>query len=333
MLLAFVGVNLALGILTGILAWRWVDASMRRQAEASANAIGKVLEKAPFPLDQPWVHEWVRELSGHEFTQRDSPSPASGGTVQVSAGNRGWIEIDYRSAAYRAEERQALLLTLALVAAGSIAFALASWLVARHLARPLEALAAAARTIAQGDLSTAVPSAGSGEILSLARELEHMRVRISELGEHSRQSERLRTLGTFTATIAHEIRNPLSAVRLSVQMLGKRMPNDPAIALVLDEIERLDLIVDELLGFSKGMQATLAPCNLRIAAEAAMRLLARQAEHAQVAITVAGASWSARRRGAHPPAAGQPAAQLHPGPAWRRRGADPRAGGRVGDRG
>jgi signal transduction histidine kinase len=292
MLLAFVGINLALGILTGILAWWWVDAAMRRQAQASANAIGAVLAQSPFPLDQPWVHQWVRALSGHEYTVRSARGEPRGGEVQVSAGDRGWIVIDYRAEAYRAEERRALLGTLALVAAGCLAFALASWRVAKHLAGPVEALARAARTIGRGDLSTAVAPAGSGEVLDLARELEHMRVRLHELGEHSRQSERLRTLGTFTATIAHEIRNPLSAIRLSAQMLGRRLPHDPAIALVLDETERLDLIVDELLGFSKGMQAILAPCDLRGAAQAAARLLARQAEHAQVAVAVAGDGWA-----------------------------------------
>ena len=40
-----------------------------------------------------------------------------------------------------------------------------------------------------------------------------MRHRLLELNQRQRDAERLATLGTFTATIAHEVRNPLSAIR------------------------------------------------------------------------------------------------------------------------
>jgi len=122
----------------------------------------------------------------------------------------------------------------------------------------------------------------------LAHELEQMRRRLNELDRQHRQDERLATLGTFTATIAHEVRNPLSAVRLTVQMLAKRMGDDAGVQMIMEELERLDLIVDELLAFSKGMYVSLQACRLRAVADDVVRLLRRQAEHAGVLIDISG---------------------------------------------
>lgn len=132
-----------------------------------------------------------------------------------------------------------------------------------------------------------VEPVGAGELRSLALELEQMRRRLNELDRQHRQDERLATLGTFTATIAHEVRNPLSAVRLTVQMLARKIPEDPGVRMIMEELERLDLIVDELLAFSKGMHVTRQACDVRQVAEDVVRLLRRQAEHAgsQVHIT------------------------------------------------
>ncbi len=288
-LLAFVGVQLLLGLATCCLAWRWVDRSMAREAEASAQTIGRVLAEAPSPLTQPWIHDWVRELTGHEFTVLASAGPMRPGTVLVATRDSGAIEIDYRTEAYRRQERQVLAGTLALVLAGTGVFALVSLLVARRLAVPLERLALAARTIGAGDLERVVEPTGSGEVLSLAVELEQMRRRLILLERQRLQAERLHTLGTFTATIAHEVRNPLSAIRLSVQLLARRLPGETSLAVVQEEIERLDLIVDQLLGFSKGMQVSLCrACDLRQTAESVARLLARQADHAGVQLRIEG---------------------------------------------
>ncbi len=286
-LTSFVTVYILLSVTTGWLVWRWLDASMRAQAEASATSIGRVIARGGFALNDK-VMARMRELTEHDFRVLSSPEPVRSGTVQVDEGGT-IVEVDYRTNAYRQTSRQVLLGTLAVVTAGSLVFGLVALWLAAHFARPLEQLAGAARTIATGDLEPAVPGVGSGEVLELARELEHMRERLRDLDRQHRQAERLRTLGTFTATIAHEVRNPLSAVRLTVQMLFRRMPQEQSLSLITEELERLDLIVDELLGFSKGMSVRPEACDLRVIADQVVRLLARQAEHAGVSISVSGA--------------------------------------------
>lgn len=286
-LLAFLATHVALSLATGWVAWRWLDGSMRAQAADSATSIGRVLEQGGFALTDE-VLARMRTLTQYHFTVLPERRAGRPGTVQVEAAGRV-VEIDYRTADYQRTERQVVVGTLGLIAAGTLAFGLVALVLSRQLARPLERLAVAARAIGAGDLQAAVPAVGGGEIRSLARELEQMRLRLDELDRRNRQAERLRTLGTFTATIAHEVRNPLSAVRIAVQMLARRMPEEASLALVVDELERLDLIVDELLGFSRGMATKPERCDLRTVVESVVRLLARQAEHASVTVAVAGA--------------------------------------------
>jgi signal transduction histidine kinase len=288
LVLGFVGVHLILSVALGWTAWRWLDGSMRAQAEYSARSVGQVLAQGHFPLT-PEVIAKMRTLTGYQFRVLDARTEPLPGTVQVAEAGKV-IEIDYRTATYLRWSHAVLLGTLALILAGAAVFgAVAAWL-AGQFAQPLERLAGAARIIGSGDLDAAVPEAGSGEIRQLARELEHMRQRLRDLDRQHRQAERLASIGTFTATIAHEVRNPLSAVRLTVQLLARKLGDDPSLALIMDELERLDLIVDELLGFSKGMTATCESCDLRPVAEGVIRLLRRQADHAGVTVMVEGAA-------------------------------------------
>jgi signal transduction histidine kinase len=288
LLIGFVAVHLVLTVVMGMIAWRWLDHAMKMQAEDSARSVGRVLAQGGFPLTDEVV-EKMRALTGYQFRVLPALSEPRAGTVQVAEAGKV-VEVDFRSDAYLAASRAVFIGTLIMIVAGSIAFWLVAWWLAGQFARPVERLAGAARIIGAGDFERAVEQVGSGEFLQLAHELELMRKRLSELDRQHRQDERLATLGTFTATIAHEVRNPLSAVRLTVQLLARRTGDDPGVRLIMEELERLDLIVDELLAFSKGMQVTPQRCDLREVAEDVARLLRRQAEHAGAEIAITGAS-------------------------------------------
>lgn len=286
LLIGFVAVHLVLTVVMGVVAWTWLDQSRRAQAEESARSVGRVLAQGGFPLTDEVVDK-MRALTGYQFRVLPSASPPRTGTVQVAEAGKV-VEVDYRSDSYLAATQAVLIGTVVMIIAGSAAFWVMAWWLAGQFARPIERLAGAARTIGAGDLERVVEPVGAGELRSLALELEQMRRRLSELDRQHRQDERLATLGTFTATIAHEVRNPLSAVRLTVQMLARKTPDDPGVRMIMEELERLDLIVDELLAFSKGMHITRQSCGLRPVAEDVVRLLRRQAEHAGSELTITG---------------------------------------------
>jgi len=283
--LALVAAHLLLTALVATLAWHWVDDALRNQAEDSARAVGRVLARGGFSTDER-VLSRMRELTGHDFRLLSHAAAPRPGAVVV-AEDGVTVEVDYRTPRFLAARRIVLLATLAVALLGTVAFAAVAWLLARHFARPIEQLSDAARILG-GDLSQIVPQVGAGEVARLAVELEAMRARLVAAVATARRGERLATLGTFAATVAHEVRNPLTAVSLTVQAMRREQPDDADLARIADELERLDLIVDEVLSFARGMQCALIDSGLRPLADDVARLLARQAEHAGVRLEVTG---------------------------------------------
>jgi len=168
--ISLIAAHLLLTTVVGWGAWRWVDASLREQAEASARAVGRVLAGGGFSADER-VLARMRQLSGHDFRLLDAAAPARAGAVQVVEAGVG-IEVDYRTPRYAAARHLLLGATLAVAALGTLAFAAVAWLIARRFARPIEALGAAAR-----GLASACASAGAafpalpGEKINLANSI------------------------------------------------------------------------------------------------------------------------------------------------------------------
>ena len=85
------------------------------------------------------------------------------------------------------------------------------------------------------------------------------------------QAQRSETVSEMSAAIAHEIRNPLAAIRSSVQEIGRRLEKGSAEAagdsktlfdIVLSESDRLDAIVSDFLAFAKMRPVHKGPCEV-----------------------------------------------------------------------
>src|SRR5436305_1796785 len=95
LLLSFLGVHLVLALTMGVVAWSWLDASMRAQAQESASSLGRVIAQGGFPLTAEVIAK-MRALTGYRFrvlAERTSPRP---GTVQVEVQGRV-VEVDYQT--------------------------------------------------------------------------------------------------------------------------------------------------------------------------------------------------------------------------------------------
>ena len=77
---------------------------------------------------------------------------------------------------------------------------------------------------------------------------------IRRLRDHLNQADQLVTLGTVTAGVAHELRNPLGSLRGLVELLGRDFPDGDRrqryVSTMLESIDRLNRLVEELLLFS-----------------------------------------------------------------------------------
>lgn len=118
--------------------------------------------------------------------------------------------------------------------------------VAQQIARPIRRLDRAARNVATGDLDSTVAVEGSTEQRSLARAFNEMTRRIKRL---------LRVQQDFVADASHQLRTPLTGLRLRLESLGERLggegPEAGELEAAMREIDRLSLIVDELLVLSR----------------------------------------------------------------------------------
>jgi signal transduction histidine kinase len=151
---------------------------------------------------------------------------------------------------------------------------LAALFLSTSFTRPLKDLNQAARRVAAGDLSTQVARVGADEIGELTRTFNEMVERLREnrqLAERLHFAERSTALGRLASAVAHEIRNPLNFINLSIDHVrGKLGPEEPRrredfdriLTNVKDEISRLNRLVVDFLSFGKPMRLDTRPCSL-----------------------------------------------------------------------
>jgi signal transduction histidine kinase len=168
--------------------------------------------------------------------------------------------------------------TLALLLAVIAAFTLAT-LFAHRLTSSLGGLSGAARAVASGDLEARAPEAGSPEVRATARAFNAMSQTLRDTLDRLSQREALAAVGEFAASLAHEVRNPLTSIRMDLERCQRRLESDPdgARALTeraLGEIDRLNASVTDFLRVARSGHVTLRPIDLRAPLEAAVRAAA-----------------------------------------------------------
>jgi two-component system nitrogen regulation sensor histidine kinase GlnL len=90
--------------------------------------------------------------------------------------------------------------------------------------------------------------------------------RIRQLEDEVRRGETLAAAGRMAVGVAHEIRNPLGAIRGAVQLLARELADDAALReytdVLLKEVDRVNRIIELLLDLGRPVQLHRAPLNL-----------------------------------------------------------------------
>ena len=110
--------------------------------------------------------------------------------------------------------------------------------------------------------------------------------------EEKRRLDRLASLGEMSANVAHEVRNPLASIKTSMQMLKANLADDEnnseeaqeSVTIVLEEVERLDAIVRDLLLFARPRQLYAVPCNLSELSDHVLHVMNEQCIAAEVTV-------------------------------------------------
>jgi PAS domain S-box-containing protein len=111
-------------------------------------------------------------------------------------------------------------------------------------------------------LITTSPVIGTNRYIVVQRDITEFK----NLEKKLYESEKLAALGQLSAGIAHEVRNPLSSIKMSLQILGKRM--NPAgndlkrFKIAEKEVEHLETLVNNVLVFAKPLEPKMIPIDL-----------------------------------------------------------------------
>jgi signal transduction histidine kinase len=104
------------------------------------------------------------------------------------------------------------------------------------------------------------------ELSAIAIEKARLYERIVDVEEQLRQNEKLSALGLLAAEVAHEIRNPLTVMKMLYHSLDLKFPaGDPRnkdARIISEKIEHLNKIVEQILAFARTSEPKLAPVNL-----------------------------------------------------------------------
>ena len=120
----------------------------------------------------------------------------------------------------------------------------------------------------------------------------HDLTRRAELEEQLRESTALARLGEMAAVIAHEVKNPLAAVRGAVQVIGSRLPprtNDAAIITeIIARLDGLNDLIQDLLVFARPPAPKPVRTDVRRLVEAVALLLKRDPAFRDLAVVIEG---------------------------------------------
>lgn len=126
-----------------------------------------------------------------------------------------------------------------------------------------------------------------GLSVGLMRSLRQEEQRRAEIGDELRKAEHLASLGRLLAGIAHEVRNPLTAIRSTVQ-LWERLPDQArtpeSLAAVVGAVDRLNELVGRLLLFVRAGHESRRPVDLNAIAAETLELVRAQADDQHVTL-------------------------------------------------
>jgi two-component system, OmpR family, osmolarity sensor histidine kinase EnvZ len=154
-----------------------------------------------------------------------------------AAGEPVWIALPMTADARASGITPALILSAVL----ALLAALTGYLLQRHLNRPLRELARAARGVSAGEKPAALPTDGPTEIAQVSHAFNQMT-------EALHQAEATRAL--MLAGVSHDIRTPLTKLRLAIAMALPRGSNDALVASSESYLDQIDTILQQFMDYA-----------------------------------------------------------------------------------
>ncbi|MBF0242142.1 MAG: HAMP domain-containing protein [Desulfamplus sp.] len=185
----------------------------------------------------------------------------------------GYVELYYTPSGLKALTKEMIIFFMVIsliISSVSVAW---YWFFARSITSPLIDLVAISKRVSQGDLDVRASGGDLRETKTLARVFNEM---LNSIKAHQKESEKmhiemakqksLAEIGKFSTMVAHELKNPISIIKGSIDIFKKKgideSTKETMILYVDDEIQRLNRLVDEFLLFAKPKKPVLSKVSM-----------------------------------------------------------------------
>ncbi|MGH9324055.1 MAG: ATP-binding protein [Vicinamibacteria bacterium] len=174
--------------------------------------------------------------------------------------------------------------------------ALGSVFLANRISRPLESLVEGTIRVARGDLSPRIEIPSGDEIGELASNFNRMteeilddRRKLEEASRKLMDAEKLATIGRLATALAHEIRNPLTAVKLNIQKIAQH----PALGSIEQEqlgiaesgIQQVEKLVKDILSYARAPKLAKSRFQIENLLEEALRFVEEPIEEKEIEVS------------------------------------------------
>jgi len=192
-------------------------------------------------------------------------------------------------------ERRVISTAMLVGGLGIVVAVLASLWFAARVTRPVVSLAGAARRVAAGDLAAKVDVESGDELGQLAASFNRMTEDLLQQKERAVQAERVAAWRELARRLAHELKNPLFPLQVTVENLVRAKTKSPEMfeevfqestATLLAEIDNLKAIVARFSEFSRMPQPQRQPAQVNDVLRSVLRVFQAQLERDGGRITV-----------------------------------------------
>jgi len=238
--------------------------------------------------EQAQITHWTDNPKDDEVVRAiplAGPDDKTLGILVIASSRRPYVEVKQR------------IQSAALMVGGVgvfVAILLSGWIAAR-ITRPVEELAVAAREVAAGNLRAHVDAGAADELGDLAEAFNQMTRDLLEQKDQLVQTERVAAWRELARRLAHELKNPLFPLQLTVENLVRAREQSPAVfeeifressATLLAEINNLKQIISRFSEFSKMPQPQLQPVIVNEVVEGLRRLFQLQLDSSSIVCRV-----------------------------------------------
>ena len=218
------------------------------------------------PFDPTLLGNEQFELGGERWLVRRRTLEEPG-LIVAAAAPLGAYTVQFEDAARKGS------IAIVAVALGALGVAI---LLTRRLTHSLEDLASATHAVAAGDLDRRVSEEGDDEVGRVGRAFNAMTESLRTTIRLLSQREALVAVGEFAASLAHEVRNPLTSIRIDLQRVEEKLPGDSPLRVqlgrALREVQRLDKTVSGALRIARSGSVALDLVDLRVPLQRAIEV-------------------------------------------------------------